>query len=278
MEKSWTKLRSKDFRSATPVLDICVAAQDRGTPPPSVGRQSGDRVATNYRGLSQIRSEGLIEKYEQAIDAVLCSSQETPIGALMRELLREPAVSRDQVTFTRIIPPQVSERPAGFVEALVAFALVAKGAGYQGLVVTIDELEIEHRLTSLRLKRLYALVEALTQYLNGRTGYVHAPFTILFAAVGEEGHIGDALIEELVTRTKGECFKLKPRTPRERLGLAERIHRLYADGYEIVEPFDAELARGVEWEVAKSQDSGLVRAFIKRYVAALDSRYGPTVS
>jgi hypothetical protein len=62
----------------------------------------------------------------------------------------------------------------------------------------------------------------------------------------------------------------------QRRALAARIHRLYA-AYALDREFDPALVKRIEARFADEglDESGLIRAFIKRYVGARDAPYGP---
>lgn len=189
----------------------------------------------------------------------------------------EPSVYAFDVKVRRMIGQKVAERPYDFVEAWVGYALVARLAGYKGMVITIDEFEVEHLLTYLKFQRVADLLAVLTAYLKGELDHPKAPLAVFFATVGEEGHRGDLVVDRLIEATGGDYYPLKPWSRPDRVQLAQRIHRQYSDVYDVNEAFSASVAQTIEDQLEQrgAGDGGLIRAFIKAYVGALDTLYGP---
>jgi hypothetical protein len=175
-----------------------------------------------------------------------------------------------------MISMRVQERPDDFVRCILGHALVASLAGFRGLVVTIDEFEVEHTFPT-RFGRVEALLIAIARFLAGDSVMSGVPLALFIATVGHEGDLGDRYVEKLVQATGGNRFLITPLTRDDRFSLAQKIHDLYNSAYSLAGPFSAEVVARVEKAIAKTNvyESALVRAFVKRYVAELDSQYGP---
>jgi len=172
----------------------------------------------------------------------------------------------------------VVDRPYDLVESLAGNAIVAQLAGLRGLVVTIDEFEVEQsQATKVRFERVERLLSVIHAYLQGDTDHQPAPLALFFATVGATGHIGDSVIEQLIGTAADTRYSLQAWSTEDLRNLAERIHRLYCAAYEINEIIDATLVEQVlsHMKTYSSDDSGFIRAFIKQYTAALDTHYGP---
>jgi hypothetical protein len=179
-----------------------------------------------------------------------------------------------------MIGRRVEERPADMVEALIGSAQLAKLAGFAGLVITIDEFEVEDNLSPVRLQRVAELLKLLNKFFGGQTGYPEVPLAVVIATVGEEGHGMKRLVEAMVNNAKGKTFALRPWNEREYTELSRNIHAVYLRAYATDASFDAAKAISVlrSMERLDADDASLVRSFIKSYVAMLDLIHGPTVS
>jgi bacteriophage exclusion system BrxC/D-like protein len=278
LQKLWATLRGTSFDSASPMIDLYTAAIARKPASPSLGADASNRIPGNYRSVGLFRTSGQFDGLGSEVDALLCSGDEVNARELNAQIGKEARLGVSQVKFQRVIPTAVMSRPAGLVEALFGHALVAQAAGFKGLVVTIDEFEVEHKLTRSRIDRLATFVVLLSRYLTGAAAYTQGPLSIFVASVGQEHHVGDGLIEELIRMSGGARFELKKTTVDDREELASRIFALYGNAYELAEPFGLDDVRKAELEVGVGADSGLIRAFVKRYVSLLDSRFGPPYS
>jgi len=172
------------------------------------------------------------------------------------------------------------DRPYDFVEVLAGHAVVAQLAGFAGLIVTVDEFEVEQVLTRIQYERVSELLHVLGEYFGGRLDYSPSPLGIFFATVGNDGHEGDEAIASMVGASSDAHFHLEPWSREQRAELAERIHGVYCDAYGISPAFNCAGVDNVERQLSKFGDgeSGIVRSFIKRYVALLDMDYGPPSS
>ncbi len=275
----WGTLAAKGMDSSTPLLDLHLKAIDAGHPPPSVAPRGIDRVHDNYATARLLkRSSGALDNHGHALDAIMSSSDEFTASQVSRLISSELGVHAFDVRVRRVIGKTVVHRPYDFVNALVGYSIVARLAGYKGLCITVDEFEVEHLLSPDKFKRVLDLLVVLTRYLRGDLGYPSAPLAVFFATVGEEGHVGDKVVERLVEESGGDFYPLTLWAREERAELARRIFSLYSEAYDVSDPYSPSVVESIEDYLERgAPDGGLIRAFIKAYVGALDSLYGPGV-
>ncbi len=276
----WGTLRGEKFQSSTPLLDLYVAAAKAGRPAPTIAPRGMDRPRNNYLFIAEALLRGkAIDEQSHALEDVLSSSPLSSVGAVQTQLGLSRAIRNGEIaTLKPMIGTTVAHRPYDFVEALAGHATVAQLAGYRGIVLTIDEFEVDRSLlTPAKQERLVRLLQVLQLYLDDETDHRVAPLALFFATVGEDDHTGDRVIEQLIGDQPEARYDLQPWLPEDLRDLAARIDRLYAVAYGLAAPINDALVAGVEQELDAmgSGDSGLIRAFIKRYVGALDVRYGP---
>lgn len=276
----WGTLRGEKFQSATPLLDLYVAAAKAGRHAPTIAPRGMDRPRNNYLFIAEALLRGrAVDEQSHALEDILSSSPMSSASTVQAQLGLSRAIRKgDVATLRPMIGTVVAHRPYDFVETLAGHATVAQLAGHRGIALTIDEFEVDRSLlTPAKQERLVHLLQVLQLYLDDATGHRAAPLALFFATVGEDEHAGDRVIERLIGDQPEARYDLKPWLPADLRDLAARIDRLYAVAYGLAEPIDDSLVAGIEEDLAAlgSGDSGLIRAFIKRYVGALDVRYGP---
>ncbi len=276
----WATTAAEDFQSSTPLLDLYLKAINAGRPSPSIVRSQWniDRIKHNYEAVQTIKRAGHIDKYANLLESLLSSSDEITAAQARSRLVSEPNVSFGSYGPKPMIGNRVAERPSNFVEVLVGHAVIARLAGYMGLIITIDEFEVEGMMSWTQYQRVTDLLDALTQYLRGDVvDYESAPFGLFFATVGDDLHEGDAAIRKMLGEDKGGYYHLQSWSPDQRSVLATRLHYLYCAAYGMKHEFDEAIVERIEdqLELSGYDDSGLIRAFIKRYIGTLDALYGP---
>jgi len=276
----WGTLRGEKFQSATPLLDLYIAAAKAGRHAPTIAPRGMDRPRNNYLFLAEALLRGrAVDEHSHALEDVLSSSPMSRASTVQVELGLSQAIRKGEIaTLKPMIGAIVAHRPYDFVETLAGHATVAQLAGHRGIVLTIDEFEVDRSLlTPAKQERLVHLLQVLQRYLADETDHRAAPLALFFATVGEDGHPGDRVIERLISDRPEARYDLQPWQPQNLRDLAGRIDRLYAAAYGLAEAVDGSLVTGVEADLDAmgSGDSGLIRAFIKWYVGALDVRYGP---
>lgn len=273
----WSALGAKDFESPTPLLDLYVKSIERGNPAPKIAPRGIDRIHANYSTIKLVKDRGHLDKYGDFLDAIVSSSDEYTANEVAAMIWKEPNIYGPEVTVKRMIGQKVDDRPYDFVESLVGHAHVAELAGFKGLIVTIDEFEVE-RVAGAKFSRVIDLLNVLTKYFKGQTDHNNYPVSIFFATVGQEGNRSDAYIDNLIESAGGDYYEIQEMKPADRYVLAQKMYELYSKAYNIDIPFDTKLANEVERKISNygEDDSGILRAFIKRYIAALDKAYGPS--
>ena len=278
LHKLWATTEAAGFHSATPLLDLYLKAIESGRSSPSVAPRGIDRIKHNYEVVLTLKRAGQIDKHSDLLEAVLSSSGEVTVAEATRSLKAEPNVFFNHYAPKPMIGKRLADQPYDFVEVLAGHAVVAKLAGYKGLILTIDEFEVERALLSrTKYERVTDLLDVLTRYLRNDLEYEPAPLGLFFATVGDDQHEGDAAIWEMLGENKHGYYHLQTWSPNQRCDLASRLHRLYCAAYGLQRRFDGAIVERIEEQLELSgyDDSGLIRAFIKRYIGTLDALYGP---
>lgn len=219
-----------------------------------------------------LHENGELDPFEETLDAFISGSPQYTATQLMGEI-RSQSRYHIPCQLYAVIGRDLESRPKDFIDSLVSNTLIAVHAGYKGLVVTVDEFEVEYNLSSQYLDRTRRLVDALCQYMNSQQ-WPKAPLGMFFAAVGQEGHQGDEIIDRLMPLLDGECYwNLKPWPKHDRVQLAEKVFGLYAQTYQIDGAFQEQWFNETERECRGDEQN--IRSFIKRFVARLDEEFGP---
>lgn len=276
----WRTTRAYDFESSSPWLDIFLRAIEGGHPPPRTTSREPDRVGQNYALIRHLHHHepARLREHHAELNHVLSSSNELTVSEVARLLGGKKYTQEGALALERLVSHKVAERARTFVEVLLGYAAVARLAGYRGLIVTVDEFEVERsRLRRAALDLLHQVLCALVVYPQEQMPSRHSPLGVIFATVGEDSHDGDTLIDFMLQKTGGQQWELLPWCRQQLLELAARIHVLYCGAYGLDMAFESSIADRVEQNLQEygGDDSGKIRAFIKRYVGLLDARYGP---
>lgn len=272
LDKLWGGLLVDGVRSATPLLDLYVRALVRGAQLPRIAPRGIDRVSDNYRAIRYLRETHQLDDVGPLIDGLISSRPDVTAQQVMS------AISSPSGDFQlrRMIGRAVADRPYDFLESLVGHAAVATAAGLRGLVVTIDEFEVEH-FDIERLRRSAALLDVLQRYLAGKLAHPLVSLAIFIATIGQEGQAGDPLLDAMAEGRNGARLDTPTLGRRARRTLAENVHQLYAQAYAVTEPLDRSMIDTLEAEAEQTggTESGFIRSFIKGLVSAFDAKYGP---
>lgn len=272
----WGKFR----HSATPLFDLYLEAIDQANPPPRLGNPYGkagitDQIYDNYHTIAVLRILDRTEEFQDAIDAVLSSSPEWTVSEVLAKLRRSlPARAKD-MRLKAMINNQTKHRPRDFVLTLAGHAHIARLAGYKGLIVTIDEVEVEQRfLTPVKRNEIRDLLQMVGAYLSDNAGIDPAPLGLFLATV--EDHT-DPLVQALIESTDADRYALHPWSTSDLRELAARIHRLYCAAYGIGADLDPAMVDLVEAQLSDEgySETGQIRGFVKLLIGKLDSRFGP---
>jgi hypothetical protein len=277
----WPTLEGENWKSSTPLTDLYRKVLAKRLEPGDVFGYRGrgtdlDPVKKNFRVLVELQRVGKVDVFAERLEGWLSSSDSLTTTQLRADLHSEAGFDQTSPRVTPMINRFVAERPKDFIKVLIGHSMMARLAGYSGLVVTIDEFEIE-RQDRIRWERTKAVLDMLAKYLAGKTGFVNAPLAIFIASVGQGGHAGDDAIQRLIEKTEGAQYELKPIRRSQRQGLARQLHELYCEAYDLEEEFPLEIYESVETAIkgTEENESGLIRAFIKAMVGNFDVIYGP---
>ncbi|WP_373840041.1 BREX system ATP-binding domain-containing protein [Methanospirillum sp.] len=171
----------------------------------------------------------------------------------------------------------VWERPNDFINGLAGLSFLAKMCGFNGIVITIDECEVNsHKLTTNQKTQLKDTLLVLINYFRGKLEVPLAPIG-LFIANASDSRMD--LVHMIVKMGEGNCEYLKDWQTSDYSILAKKITMVYEKAYHlnnIYNPEDASTAIKKQ-EKTVIQD-GPVRKFIKDYISILDCKYGPSAS
>jgi hypothetical protein len=276
----WPTLSATDFESPMPVSALYLRAIERSHQDRPKALLPFEPVYSNFVALATTRRHLKIGDFEAQFEGVLSDCE--PVGPLALDLGRAVAARGsyniiDSTLPRRMIAIRVSERPDNFVNCLLGHAIVAGLAGFRGLVLTIDEFEVEHNYGA-RFGRVAAMLSAMARSFGLVEGASSAPpLAVFIATVGQGGEPGDSYVGALVKATGGSRYPVHPLTAGARLSLARKIHTLYRQAYLLADAFDDGVVGRVERAIAQPDvyESAVVRAFVKRYVAELDAKHGP---
>jgi hypothetical protein len=265
--------------TATPMIELNQRACERGYQGTREALAGFARILANYDTVACLKQAGDLDAFETTLDLLMAGSNDRPATDIRREILLEasPGVNRFRIDPKRLVGVPVDERPIDFADCLLGYARLATRAGFKGLVVTLDEFEVEYRAFGFKYvpPRVLTLVDVLSRRLASleATG----PLALFIAAVGQGGEEGDAVVQQLLDAANGDRRRLRKWTSTSLRQLAKRVHKLYAEAYGLADAYDEKLTEQVERTIqdADVDDVGHVRAFVKSYVAELDRRFGP---
>ncbi len=269
---------STDLDGAAPLLSLVQTALKKGAKPVA-GRRS-PLLQETVSSIERLSTTGRFDDLDDLVERLLGSDPaltRTDFKAVVRDTLDWDDYVR--LTYDREYSPRplicyspVGERPGNFVEAMVGYATIARSAGFEGLVVTIDELEVESTFsTASKASKVIDLVAALRAEFHGAQP-VPGGLGFFLAAVGEDGAIEDKVVSLIVDSNPEPPYTLEPWGRSELLALSQRIHTLYASAHGVETGYDESVARSL-FRLIDPNDA--IRAFIRGYVARLDVIYGP---
>lgn len=268
----WSNLEAKGLNSATPLIDLYCRAIENGHRAPSIAPRGIDRISDNYQTIELLKNRGILELFELEYDAILSSHDEITASELQRQIYKQHRIKPwDAICVKRMIGRSIEDRPYDFVESLFGHAIICKLAGYKGLVVTIDEFEVER---FGNFGRVEALIAALTDYLTGDTSHPWAPCALFFATLDQPGHQGDEVVDRLIEACGGGYYPLVEMDWSAMKDIGERIQKLYDKTYNLSESFFSVVTAQRIFNRGGNY-SGRVRDFIKHYLAYLDDSFGP---
>lgn len=270
----WSNLRAKDLDTDLPLLELYFKAMEKNREAPHFAPKGIDRIADNYGTIRMLKRKAIIDEFATEYNSIISSHNDITASELNAMITRHDTVTwyLDEPVVRPMIGRQVQYRPYDFIEDLFGHATLCKLAGYKGLVLTIDEFEIEHN--GVHFDRVEDLIGVLEGYLSGETDHATAPCTIFIATVNQAGQLGDEVIDDLVKASNGYCHHLAELEWEAVFKLGRKLHDLYCDAYNLSVEYDPALTKKLFNRA--SDYTGRIRGFIKLYMAYLDNHYGPS--
>ncbi len=273
----WGYLSGDNLDYEFPLLDLYIKVIEKGGTHTKIVTDGHNKIRNNLITINNVLRSGHLDKYSEHINTIISSGNEYTTTQVIKEITSEHNLNKSQIKLKRMIDRKVENRPMCFVESIAGHAIIAKLAGYKGLIITIDEFEIEHT-DKERFEKVQNILKALHKYLTGDTKYYASPLGIYIATIDQGGHSGDRVIQKHIALEEQNRYRLGTWDSRDRTNLAQKIHKLYCEAYALDKDFDINLAKNSENILAgriENNDSGLIRNFIKWYVGLLDIKYGP---
>jgi len=271
----WATLKGKGFEPEYPMLDLYLRALQAS---PTAAASAVEYLMTtrdNLESVRKLRQYNVIEQHGQLLEGLLTGSEEHTGTSARDVFVRNAPILKGQVNLVPVMSRKLFDRPGCLVESLVGTALLAVVAGYKGLVVTVDEFEVEY-VDVQRLKLVREVVAALREYFENEHYLPSAPLSIFFATVGA-GASGDEIIDGLVKVSGGSHHLLRQWNDQQLLELSKKLHELYRNVYGLAINWEPVIA-GEALKMLKGDDditSGIIRGYIKLYIGLLDIKYGP---
>jgi P-loop Domain of unknown function (DUF2791) len=288
LRQLWRTLAAPGLEGPTPLVDLNLRAIERGRAQATSALAKFDRVQSNLLTIATLKRSNCIDKHGEMMETLLSCGDEVTATDVKRAIVSDASAGAIWGGYAelivepkRLIGLRTEDRPDDFVECLVGYSVLARLAGFQGLVVTIDEFEVEAAsLAHEKLERLKGVIGALATWFSGRGPQKTGPLSVFIATVGQQGHLGDTIVDILISSSGGAQHPLKAWSRAAHRQLAEKLFALYCRAYSLESDFDHGLATRVQNSLDSSdvEGSGMIRAFIKRYVGELDAIHGPVAA
>jgi len=266
---------------------------------PGISAMEHERVGIMYDLIKLLDRHRKLDDCDYLIDGIITCSDEITASEAKRQILYETKyqINKFQIRLYPMIGRLVIHRPRNFLETLLGITKICQLAGYKGLIITIDEYEVESSLLQGRTwhDREIAFLELLIEYFKGKTYYPKLPMALYFASVpiSTDDDMGDysyffkglhlvELVDEIVQTSNGYTYDLDQfigwdSHNKELKSLVKNIHELYKKAYNCqgfaLESILALLSDNLN--KSSLNESGGIRSFMKQYISLLDSTYGP---
>ena len=149
----------------TPVLDMFIGAISKGKPTPTVVPNNIiDRTKDNYSTTRLVSRPDLLDVHGYELNIVLTGSPESTANEVKIDISRDPSVHALDVRLRPLIGRELINRPTDFIQAIAGLSAVAKLAGYKGIILTIDEFEIEDNLSGNKQTKTIKMLQAFLPY------------------------------------------------------------------------------------------------------------------
>ncbi|WAM30843.1 BREX system ATP-binding domain-containing protein [Caldicellulosiruptor naganoensis] len=229
--------------------------------------------------ITALAEVGLLDEYSYFIESLLTCSDEvsaTDVNEMLSSALRYSGYSN--LKLKTLISRKVDERYFDFIEALAGIATLVAAAGYKGLMVTIDEYEVERIKNPSNYKMVQDMLYVIGRYLSGGLNVPRAPLCIIFSAINQGGEKGDPDITRYISKTPENMFEVTKWSESQKIELLKKLHVLYCETYQLWSEFSLStgenLTKLIESKLPNSE-SRQIRSIIKWYLTLLDLQYGP---
>ncbi|MGI6435476.1 MAG: BREX system ATP-binding domain-containing protein [Syntrophomonadaceae bacterium] len=271
----WLSIEGHDLNRDMPLLDLYLKVLQKGYDSIPQPLKDVEIMAQNFTFIKKLKDAQTIDDCVAIIEDALAGNETVTGTQIKADLAHHSGLRRNQITFRPMIFRGWQDRLTMFVLSLAGHALLARAAGYRGIVLTIDEFEIHHNMPAADQAKVRDLIKRLDEYVNHNIPVPQAPLAIFFGAVSQAGQKGDPWIESLISDSQGKQYYLTSWSDSQKQQLANSIYKLYKKVYELPEDYSPELTLKTENLLESRDQTDLVRAFIKYYMAVLDVEYGP---
>lgn len=280
LQHVWSHLEGKDFVSTTKLLDLHLQAIDKhGAHNVADKLSEFSRLKQANETIDLCRRNNRLDDFGHRIDCVLSSVPEETASSLKIVISRTLRYS-GYINLQPMIGNRIVDRPSDFLETLIGNAFLARLVGYKGLVITVDEFEVESFFSSSKaerekLERARNILLALKEYGMGNIQLPKAPISLFIATVDEEDTT--LSLSYFAKYMDGGTKNLKQLSKQDLHSLARKIHDFYMQANKLNHKFDDSLIEDVEnsFNDYHFRSSGYTRAFIKQLMYKLDDKYGP---
>jgi len=141
----WSTLADNGLDAEYPLVDLYTQAIHRGTTATSRILSGFNKIKNNLQTIDTLMRTGNLDKCDYIVESVIsCSNQMTATQAVREICWLCNNIARSKIRLEPMVSRTVQARGMDLVESLAGHAALARLAGFKGLVVTIDEFEIEY--------------------------------------------------------------------------------------------------------------------------------------
>ncbi len=261
---------------------LCLESINQGKSAPEIpALGSKDRINNNFNTIKELSvNQEWCDSFSSQMNDVLSSnSMEVTASQVRNNIKRDTNIYPWEVKPTKMIGQLVNDRPYDFVEAIIGYCRLAVLQGYKGLVVTIDEFEVEQTI-SKNYGRTQQLLDMLYQYWqHALDDYPQVPLGMFIATVSDDPtrNSASSVVANILSDYVKDTYEIRTLKAEDRRALAIQLHDFYTTAYGIDNPYTDNIFDTVELRIADTGESGpaIMRSFIKEYLASLDSAYRP---
>ncbi|MGB9618199.1 MAG: hypothetical protein ACPL7J_12825, partial [Desulfomonilaceae bacterium] len=176
----------------------------------------------------------------------------------------------------------ISDRASRFVQLLNEWAVFASVMGCSGLLMVLDELDVEYAASAYDTKADSDTIERRRKLLTELLKLTETPVMIAFAAAPGDPTLDEAHdpVKDIIGRLEGKVEHIKAPTPNQddlRL-LLDRLLDLYADAYSIEK---VHLKQGASEALFQqlfhnhsANPSAVTRRFVRSAIERMDLMFG----